>query len=219
MTDDPVATGVIQAEDGLCRCQWVGHDPLYQRYHDDEWGRPVGEDQRLFEKLCLEGFQAGLSWITILRKREAFRELFHGFDIAAVAAMGEADIDRLVSDVRIIRHRGKIMAAIGNARATSRLQERYGSLAAFLWSFEPSESERPAALSWSWLMENPVSPASTRLSKALKKEGFRFVGPTTIYAFMQSMGFVNDHMPGCHVRDACEEDRRQFIRPVIPIEA
>ena len=206
--------GLLTGEDGLGRCRWAGHDPLYQAYHDREWGRPSGDDRRLFEKLCLEGFQAGLSWITILRKREAFRELFEDFEIDRVAAMGEADIERLVTDARIIRHRGKIEAAIGNAKAARAVRDEFGSLSAFLWRFEPPESERPSSPTHEWLMANPVTPASTRLSKALRKAGFRFVGPTTCYAFMQSMGFVNDHTPGCHARGAGEEERAEFRRPL-----
>ncbi|EAU41938.1 probable dna-3-methyladenine glycosylase i protein [Fulvimarina pelagi HTCC2506] len=205
--------GLTKGHDGLLRCAWAGHDPLYQAYHDEEWGRPVGDDRQLFEKLCLEGFQAGLSWLTILKKRKAFREVFHGFEIGRVAAMGEDDVERLVGDARIIRHRGKITAAISNARATEALIAREGSLAAFLWAFEPEADERPDRVTLNWMRDNPVTPASVRLSKALRKEGFRFVGPTTCYAFMQSMGFVNDHMPGCHVRSATEADRYRFERP------
>ena len=206
--------GVMQGEDGLARCRWAGHDPLYQAYHDTEWGRPSGDDRRLFEKLCLEGFQAGLSWITILRKREAFRELFRDFEIDRVAGMGEGDVERLVKDARIIRHRGKIEAAIQNAKAAREVQDAHGSLAAFLWRFEPPASERPPEPTHEWLMANPITPASTRMSKALRKAGFRFVGPTTCYAFMQSMGFVNDHAPGCHARTGCEEARAAFERPI-----
>ncbi|RFC64213.1 DNA-3-methyladenine glycosylase I [Fulvimarina endophytica] len=211
--DEGEETGLIEGADGRMRCRWVGTDPLYQHYHDTEWGRPVADDRRLFEKLCLEGFQAGLSWITILKKREAFRELFHGFEIERVAAMGREDVERLVADARIIRHRGKIEAAIGNGAAALRLIEREGSLAAFLWGFEPPAEERPSVMTLRWLGENPVTPASTRLSRALRREGFRFVGPTTCYAFMQSMGFVNDHVPGCHARGECESDRARFGRP------
>ncbi|MDY8108748.1 DNA-3-methyladenine glycosylase I [Fulvimarina sp. 2208YS6-2-32] len=212
--DDHADTGLLEgAEDGLCRCRWAGQDPLYRQYHDKEWGRPVGCDRRLFEKLCLEGFQAGLSWITILRKRDAFREVFHGFEIERVAAMGESDVDRLVADARIIRHRGKIEAVIGNAKATAAVIEAEGSLASFLWAHEPAATERPDQVTPEWIRANPVTPASRRLSAALRKAGFRFVGPTTCYAFMQSMGFVNDHYPRCHVREACERDRAAFVRP------
>lgn len=211
--DENKATGLIEGRDGKTRCAWAGHDPLYQDYHDEEWGRPVSGDRRLFEKLCLEGFQAGLSWLTILKKRDAFREVFDGFEIDRVAAMEEADVERLLGDARIIRHRGKISAAISNARIARALIEQEGSLAAFLWSFEPLPDERPDVVTLDFIRDNPVTPASTRLSKALRKEGFRFVGPTTCYAFMQSMGFVNDHLPGCHARPATEADRANFIRP------
>ena len=206
--------GLIRGEDGRLRCRWHGGDTLYRAYHDTEWGRPSASDDALFEKLCLEGFQAGLSWITILRKREAFREVFHGFAIDRVAAMGDADIERLVKDERIIRHRGKIASAIHNARRAQELRRQHGSLAAFLWAYEPPPAERPQTLTAAWMREHPVTPASTRLSKALKKAGFGFVGPTTVYAFLQSMGFVNDHIEGCCIRAACEADRAAFQRPI-----
>ncbi|SDN70917.1 DNA-3-methyladenine glycosylase I [Aureimonas jatrophae] len=199
------------------RCAWAGSDPLYRRYHDHEWGRPTADDERLFEKLCLEGFQAGLSWITILRKRERFRERFHGFRIERVAQMGEADVASLLQDAGLIRHRGKIEAAISNARAVLALREDTGrSLAAFLWSFEPPASERPDRVDAEYLRRNPETPASRRLSKALRGRGLRFVGPTTAYAFLQSMGFVNDHVEGCCVREACEHERAVFQRPDPP---
>ncbi|HEY9055729.1 MAG TPA: DNA-3-methyladenine glycosylase I, partial [Aurantimonas sp.] len=196
-----IPDGLIRGEDGLLRCAWHGGDAAYRAYHDREWGRPTADDDRLYEKLCLEGFQAGLSWLTILRKRDAFREVFHGFSIDRVAAMDETDIERLVLDARIIRHRGKIVSAINNARRARAIRAEQGSLAAFLWAHEPGSDERPPALTGPWLAANPVTPASTRLSKALKKAGFSFVGPTTVYAFMQAMGFVNDHVEGCCVRD------------------
>ncbi|MCQ0986559.1 DNA-3-methyladenine glycosylase I [Jiella marina] len=208
-----IAGGLILREDGTRGCSWHGDDPLYRRYHDEEWGRPAADDDRLFEKLCLEGFQAGLSWLTILRKREAFRSGFHGFSIARVAEMNDRDIERLLADPGIVRHRGKIASAINNARRARELQADHGSLAAFLWSFEPSAEERPHAVTAEFLRATPSSPASTRLSKALKKAGFTFVGPTTVYAFMQSMGFVNDHIEGCAVRSACEAERDRFVRP------
>ncbi|WP_062013314.1 DNA-3-methyladenine glycosylase I [Aureimonas sp. AU4] len=201
-------------DDGRPRCAWAGSDPLYVRYHDQEWGRPTQDDRRLFEKLCLEGFQAGLSWITILRKRERFRERFHGFEIERVAAMDEADVASMLEDAGVIRHRGKIEAAIGNARAVLALREETGrSLAAFLWSFEPSPEERPDVVDADYLRGNPETAASRRLSKALRARAFRFVGPTTAYAFMQSMGFVNDHVEGCCARNACERERAAFARP------
>jgi DNA-3-methyladenine glycosylase I len=194
------------ADDGRPRCSWAGSDALYRDYHDREWGRPVTDDQRLFEKLCLEGFQSGLSWITVLRKRERFREQFQGFDIQAVASMGEEDIERLLLDPGIIRHRGKIASTINNAKRTLEVQAELGSLAAFLWSFEPATSEAPTML----LAETEASRA---MSKALRKRGFTFVGPTTAYALMQAMGLVNDHAADCFCRAECDADRAHFQRP------
>ncbi|MCB8838721.1 DNA-3-methyladenine glycosylase I [Aurantimonas sp. VKM B-3413] len=213
MSETATIDGLTRGEDGRMRCAWHGTDTEYRRYHDEEWGRPSADDDRLFEKLCLEGFQAGLSWLTILRKRPAFREVFQGFGIDAVAAMGEADIERIVQDPRIVRHRGKIVSAVNNARRAAVVRADHGSLAAFLWAHEPPAKERPETVSAEFVRANPVSPASTRLSKALKTAGFTFVGPTTVYAFMQSMGFVNDHLEGCCVREACEAERRAFVRP------
>lgn len=214
MSEPDLIEGLRVGADGCPRCAWAGVDALYCDYHDREWGRPSADEARLFEKLCLEGFQAGLSWITILRKREAFRELFEGFDIERVARFNDGAIDRIAADARIIRHRGKVSATVNNARATLRLRDETGtSLAAFLWSFEPKADERPKEMDVHWIRANPVTPASTALSKALRKRGFNFVGPTTMYAFMQSMGFVNDHLPGCHVRAECEAERQSFKRP------
>ncbi|MCQ8780814.1 DNA-3-methyladenine glycosylase I [Mangrovibrevibacter kandeliae] len=215
MSETSESAGLIRGEDGQLRCRWHGGDAEYQRYHDEEWGRPVADERRLFEKLCLEGFQAGLSWITILRRRPAFREVFAGFDIERVAAFDAVDVERALADARIIRHRGKIEAVINNARRTIALQQEVGSLAGYLWSFEPPAEERPDRLTAEWLRANPVTPASTRLSKALRKRGFAFVGPTTVYAFMQSMGFVNDHVEGCACRAACEAERGLFQRPQV----
>ncbi|WP_332718671.1 DNA-3-methyladenine glycosylase I [Pelagibacterium mangrovi] len=195
------------------RCPWPGSDPLYQRYHDTEWGFPVTSDTRLFEKLCLEGFQSGLSWLTILRKRENFRAAFAGFDIDKVAAFGEPDIDRLLADAGIVRHRGKIVSTINNARHAQALRVEFGSLATYFWRFEPQPDERPADFSWDTLRAIATSPASIRLSKDLKKRGFSFVGPTTCYAFMQAMGMVNDHMDGCHCREPIQAQRAVFVRP------
>ena len=206
-------TGLIEGSDGLMRCAWHGDLDDYRGYHDNEWGRPVDDDTRLFEKLCLEGFQAGLSWLTILRKRDNFRRAFAGFDIPAVAAFTDADIDRLVKDAGIIRHRGKIVSTVNNARRALELQAEFGSLAAYVWSFEPPAAERPASITWSWLTAHPASPASTRLSKDLKKRGWTFVGPTTVYAFCQAMGLVNDHIEGCCCRDPVEAMRAAFRRP------
>ncbi|TFC08197.1 DNA-3-methyladenine glycosylase I [Cryobacterium sp. MDB1-18-2] len=179
-------------DDGVVRCAWANGDPEYRRYHDEEWGRPLRDDERLFEKLCLEGFQAGLSWITILRRRPAFRAAFHGFDVDRVAAMTAADVERLLDNAAIIRHRGKIEAAIGNARVTQNLGE---SLSDLIWSFAPpARAIRPRELG-----DVPaITPDSTALSKDLRTRGYRFVGPTTMYALMQSAGLVDDHIAGCH---------------------
>lgn len=209
---DPIAPA---GSDAPPRCGWAVGDPLYERYHDGEWGRPSADDDRLFEKLCLEGFQAGLSWITILRKREAFRAHFGGFRVEAVAGFGDGDVERMLADPAIVRHRGKIASAINNARRVRDLREETGaSLAAFLWGFEPTADERPDRVTAEWIRLNPVTARSTALSKALRRRGFTFVGPTTLYAFMQSMGFVNDHVEGCCAREACEVARKAFRRPV-----
>ena len=207
------ASGLLQGEDGVWRCAWHGNLPDYLVYHDQEWGRPVTGDTRLFEKICLEGFQSGLSWLTILRKRDNFREAFHGFDIERVAAMGEADIERLLKDAGIIRHRGKITSTINNARQAIVLANEKGSLAKYFWSFEPDQVSRPEIVTWEWMRANPVSPVSTAISKDLKKRGWSFVGPTTIYAFMQAMGLVNDHIAGCHCRESVEAERKALKRP------
>ncbi|HPU53043.1 MAG TPA: DNA-3-methyladenine glycosylase I [Burkholderiaceae bacterium] len=196
------------------RCAWVqGAAPDYLRYHDEEWGRPVSDDTRLFEKLCLEGFQSGLSWLTILRKRDAFRAAFAGFEIDAVAEFGAADVARLLGDAGIVRHRGKIEAAIGNAKAARKLRDECGSLAAYVWRYEPDDSERPARLSAEVLRGMTTSVQSVALSRDLKRRGWSFVGPTTMYAFMQSMGLVNDHLEECCVRQAVQEQRSRFVRP------
>lgn len=210
---DPVAAGLIVGADGRARCAWHGGLADYQHYHDHEWGMPVADDNRLFEKLCLEGFQSGLSWLTILRKREHFREAFHGFEVAKVAAMGEADIERLLANTGIVRHRGKIASTINNARRAAELIEAEGSLARYFWAREPAAGARPERLTWDWLTANPVSEASKAISKDLKKRGWSFVGPTTVYAFMQAMGLVNDHVEGCAFRAECERARREFTRP------
>jgi DNA-3-methyladenine glycosylase I len=181
------------------------------RYHDAEWGRPVVDDHRLFEKLSLEGFQAGLSWITILRKRENFRRAFAGFDPAVVARFDAHDVKRLLADAGIVRHRGKIEAVINNARRYEALRDEAGSLAAFLWSFEPTHAERPAKLARATIPG--VVPSSRALSKALKARGWKFVGPTTMYALFQAMGMVNDHLEGCAQRTEVERQRRALVRP------
>ena len=193
----------------VSRCGWAGSDVLYQHYHDREWGRPVTDDVRLFEKLCLEGFQSGLAWITILRKRENFRAAFHGFDIAKVAAMGEADIERLLQDAGIVRHRGKIVSTINNAKRALELQQEFGSLAAYFWSFEPEPVKGPIVAGGI-----PAETAASKaMSKDLRKRGFSFVGPTTSYAFMQAMGLVNDHVDGCFCRAEAEVERKALKRP------
>ncbi len=203
--------GIITGDDGIRRCFWAGTDPLYRRYHDEEWGRPVSDDRRLFEKLCLEGFQSGLAWITILRKRENFRAAFAGFDIPTVAAFTDADVERLVNDAGIVRHRGKIVSTINNARRALELQQEAGSLAAFVWRFEPDPESRPAVFTLKDIQ--PKTAESTALSKELRKRGWSFVGPTTVHAFMQAMGLVNDHFDGCDIRDAIEKERTAFVRP------
>lgn len=214
MTEETtVKTGLVEGPDGKIRCFWHGNLPDYLHYHDHEWGRPVADDRRLFEKICLEGFQSGLSWLTILRKRENFREAFEGFDFERVARFGEKDVERLLGNAGIVRHRGKITSAINNARRAIELASEKGSLAAYFWSFEPDEAERPAIMDYQTLRANPTSPTSIRLSKDLKKRGWTFVGPTTIYAHMQAMGLVNDHIEGCCCRAEVEELRRSFKRP------
>ena len=205
--------GLIDSTDGLNRCFWPGGHADYIAYHDDEWGRPVADDIRLYEKICLEGFQSGLSWLTILRKRENFRAGFAGFDFRKVATFDEGDVQRLLADAGIVRHRGKIESTINNARRAVELVEEAGSLAAFIWSFEPKPADRPQHFDRDTLMRITQSAASTALSKALKKRGWSFVGPTTMYAFMQSVGIVNDHIEGCHSRTACEDARAAFRRP------
>ena len=207
------ATGLITGEDGRERCFWHGNLPEYLRYHDEEWGRPVTDDIRLFEKICLEGFQSGLSWLTILRKRDNFRAAFAGFDFNRVALFDEADIERCVADAGIIRHRGKIVSTINNARRAIELRDEFGSLARYFWSHEPKPEERPPVVDRATLSANPTTAASVRFSKDLKKRGWTFVGPTTIYAFMQAMGLVNDHLEGCYCRDSVEKMRNALVRP------
>ena len=208
-----LAVGLAQGADGLPRCWWAHGDTAYEAYHDREWGRPVTDDRRLFEKLCLEGFQSGLSWLTILRKRENFRRAFANFEPAAVAAFGEEDVARLLADAGIVRHRGKIVSTINNARRALDLIASEGSLAAYVWSFEPPAAERPVRFDKATLMAMPTSPASVRLSKDLKKRGWTFVGPTTVYAFMQAMGLVNDHLDGCHCRAGALAERAALAPP------
>ncbi len=199
-------TKTITGPDGRARCHWCGAAPEYMDYHDTEWGFPVGDDRRLFEKLSLEGFQSGLSWRTILAKRENFRAAFHHFDFDRVARFGPADIQRLLKDEGIVRHRGKIEAVINNARRAQELVGQVGSLAAFIWRYEPPQQpDDPQAVS--------TSPESVALSQDLKKLGWKFIGPTTVYAFMQAMGLVNDHVPECVIRTEVDSARRDFKRP------
>lgn len=197
----------VAGPDGLPRCRWCAAAPEFFDYHDREWGFPVADDRRLFEKLCLESFQSGLSWRTILAKRENFRAAFQGFDFHQVATFTEQDVVRLLADPGIVRHRGKIEAVINNARRACELVAQEGSLAAYLWRFEPKPEEVAEPQTQS------TSPASVALSKDLKKRGWAFVGPTTVYAFMQAMGLINDHVPGCAQRQVAEQARQQFQRP------
>ncbi len=189
------------------RCPWCGNDPTYQAYHDSEWGFPVRDDRRLFEKISLEGFQSGLSWLTILRKRENFRSAFDGFHIEKVARFTTQKIERLVLDAGIVRHRGKIESTINNAKRCADLIDETGSLAEYVWQFEPAPASRPKSLTWDRLKTTAITPESTALSKDLKKRGWSFVGPTTMYAFMQAMGLVNDHLDDCFVRPLANRNR------------
>ncbi|WP_209601704.1 DNA-3-methyladenine glycosylase I [Sinorhizobium kostiense] len=211
--------GLTVGEDGLLRCAWHGNLEDYRRYHDEEWGRPVADDRRLFEKICLEGFQSGLSWLTILRKREAFRAAFAGFDFDAIAEYGGAEVERCLADPGIVRHRGKIVSTINNARRAREMRDEFGSLAAYFWSQEPGGGERPEIVDYDALRANPTSPTSVRISKDLKRRGWTFVGPTTVYAFMQAMGLVNDHLEGCFCRAGIEEMRQRFVRPTAGLGA
>ncbi|MHB1655701.1 MAG: DNA-3-methyladenine glycosylase I [Burkholderiales bacterium] len=198
---------IITGPDGKSRCRWCGAAPGFLAYHDAEWGFPVGDDHRLFEKLSLESFQAGLSWRTILSKRENFRAAFHDFDFDRIASFTQSDLDRLLMDEGIVRHRGKIEAVVNNARQARELVEREGSLAAFVWRYEPDMRQlaEPQTVS--------TSAESLALSRDLKKRGWKFVGPTTVYAFMQAMGLINDHVEGCAIRAEVELARKRFVRP------
>ncbi|MEM7198848.1 MAG: DNA-3-methyladenine glycosylase I [Planctomycetota bacterium] len=201
-------SGLVHGADGIARCWWAGTDAAYGAYHDAEWGVPVTEDRRLFEKICLEGFQAGLSWLTILRKREAFRRAFARFDHRKVARFGAADVRRLLDDAGIVRHRGKIEATIQNARALGDLLREFGSLADYVWRFEPGPASRPKRFTRRALSALTTCDEAAAMSKDLKRRGWRFVGPTTAYAFMQAMGLVNDHVDGCPRRAAIEAQPR-----------
>ena len=206
--------GLVRNEDGVTRCWWAGGTDLaYRAYHDAEWGMPVVDDVRLFEKLSLEGFQAGLSWLTILRKREAFRRAFAGFDFRRLAEWGDHEVGRLLENAAIVRHRGKIESVLGNARRALELVEAEGSLAAFVWAYEPSASARPAAVTHEAVLELAQTDASRALAKELKRRGWSFVGPTTVYAFMQAMGLVDDHVEGCDARRRVEQARDALVRP------
>jgi len=193
--------GLVRGEDGLVRCGWGAGSPDYATYHDQEWGWPVHDDQRLFEKICLEGFQSGLSWLTILRKRDAFRQAFADFDYHRVARFNQRSVGRLLNDTRIVRHRGKIESTINNAKRAVELEEEFGSLDAYFWQYAPPSSERPQRMTHAALRKLSKTPTSTALSIDLKRRGWSFVGPTTAYAFMQAMGLVNDHFETCFVRE------------------
>jgi DNA-3-methyladenine glycosylase I len=203
--------GIAVGEDGVARCFWADSAPEYRAYHDTEWGFPVSDDVRLFEKLSLEGFQAGLSWLTILRKRESFRAAFAGFDFHRVAGFGERDVARLLGDAGIVRHRGKIEAVINNARRAVEVVAVEGSIAHYVWQFEPAR--HAGKLDRDRLAELATTAESTALSKDLKRRGWRFVGPTTAYAFMQAMGLTNDHLHGCAARARADAAREAFQRP------
>jgi len=207
MTTPP---GLFADADGSLRCAWCRASAAYQRYHDEEWGFPVTDDRRLFEKLCLEGFQAGLSWLTILNKREAFRRGFANFDAEQVARFGAADVDRLLADAGIVRHRGKIESTINNAHRVLELRAEFGSLAAYAWRFEPAAASRPKRITLAALKAITTSPESVAMSKDLKRRGWTFVGPTTVYAFMQAMGLVNDHIEQCGAREQALQARSKL---------
>jgi DNA-3-methyladenine glycosylase I len=202
---------VTVGSDGIARCWWAASDPLNRNYHDREWGRPVSDDRRLFEKLSLEGFMSGLSWLTILRKRESFRAAFAGFDPEAIAAFTDDDVDRLLRDPGIVRNRAKILATISNAARVRELVAECGSLAAYVWSFEPPP--RHGRLDWATLTAEKFSAEAAAMSKDLRRRGWSFVGPTTVHSFMQAMGLINDHLDGCEVKAEIEAERRAFRRP------
>ena len=208
-----VPTGLCVDDAGCPRCSWCQATPGYRHYHDHEWGFPVADDRRLFEKLCLEGFQSGLSWLTILNKREGFRAAFAQFNAEQVAAFDQADVERLVQDAAIVRHRGKIESTINNARRVLELRQEFGSLARYVWQYEPGAADRPAVLTLEAARTLTSTAASVALSKDLKKRGWSFVGPTTVYAFMQAMGLVNDHLEGCHSRPAALKARAALVLP------
>jgi DNA-3-methyladenine glycosylase I len=205
--------GVLPGADGLPRCWWCVGDAVYEQYHDLEWGQPVGDDRRIFEKLCLEGFQSGLSWLTILRKRDNFRKAFRSFDVQALAGFTSRSVARLMRDAGIVRNRAKIEATLNNAKRCIELVDEVGSLAAHVWSFEPDVRSRPSPLDWDTLLQLGVNPEAKALSKDLKRRGWAFVGPTTLYSTMESIGMVNDHVEGCHFRSEVERARAAFTLP------
>jgi DNA-3-methyladenine glycosylase I len=209
-----VPSGVAIGDDGIARCPWGSDDALYRRYHDTEWGRPIADDLVLFEKLSLEGFQAGLNWLTILRKRENFRRAFASFDIEKVARFNARSVERLMGDRGIVRNRAKVEATINNARRCLDLIDEFGSLGAYAWSFEPDERSRPERLDWDTLIALPPDPQAAAMSKDLKRRAWSFVGPTTVYSFMEAMGLVNDHVDACEYRAEIDRLRRDFVRPV-----
>jgi DNA-3-methyladenine glycosylase I len=208
-----LAEGLFADDEGAPRCRWCEATPAYRHYHDHEWGFPVTDDRRLFEKLCLEGFQAGLSWLTILNKRENFRQAFANFEAEQLVRFGETDVARLLADTGIVRHRGKIESTLNNARRVLELREEFGSLAAYAWGYEPEPSTRPKKITLAALRTFTTSAESIAMSKDLKKRGWSFVGPTTVYAFMQAMGLVNDHIEGCGAREQALQARRELKRP------
>lgn len=207
------ATNLFTDEAGSVRCGWCRATPLYRHYHDTEWGFPVADERRLFEKICLEGFQAGLSWLTILNKRENFRRAFANFDAEQVAHFDSHDSQRLLADAGIVRHAGKIASSINNARRVLELRREFGSLGAYVWRLEPMAASRPERITQEAVKAMSTSPESLALSKDLKKRGWTFVGPTTLYAFMQAMGLVNDHIEGCASREAALAARAVFTPP------
>ena len=208
------APGLFTDEVKRTRCIWCQATAFYQNYHDIEWGFPVQDERRLFEKICLEGFQAGLSWLTILNKRENFRAAFANFEAGQVSSFDANDVKRLLSDAGIVRHAGKIASTINNAKRVLELRHEFGSLGAYVWRLEPDAASRPQHITHETLKTFTTSTASAALSKDLKKRGWTFVGPTTMYAFMQAMGLVNDHIEGCHSREAALAARAAFTPPV-----
>lgn len=205
--------GLIKGKDGKMRCWWHGEHEDYIKYHDEEWGHPVDDDHKLFEKICLEGFQSGLSWLTVLRKRENFRKAFKQFDYNKVAKFTEKKIEQLVLDAGIIRHRGKIKSTINNAKRAQEMVKEFGSLGSYFWNYETEQKNRPKNMTYAAAMKLTFTEESKAMSKDLKKRGWSFVGPTTAYAFMQAMGMVNDHLKGCYCRRMVEMKREKFKRP------